>query len=208
MRAWVFCATIGTTLTVRVAVAQDLPTDPVADSFEIEPPILVPNLERDLPPQRGARTAEADTTAPADVNIEKLEIKLKLAEKSAASAERLYKGGVLSQVEAENRALRPVRLEADITNARVELARKDVDAARARLASGEISTHDVDLAQAALAQAEEAARLAVEARQHAELAAARHNLERQKKLLALGSGGKSAVRKAEEKLASLQIPQE
>lgn len=192
---------------VASAVAQDLPTDPPADAFEIEPAILLPNLERDLPPKKGGN-AEVASAGPVDVNIEKLEIKLKLAERSASSAERLFKSGVLSQVEAENRALRPVRLQSDVANARVALAQKDVDRARERVASGAASAAEVEVAQAALVQAEEAARLATSERQKGELAAAERDLSRQKKLLALGSGGRSAVRKAEEKVASLTAKSE
>ena len=183
--------------------AQDLPQDPPTDSIEVEPPILLPNLERDMPLKRSGPN---ETAVPADVNIEKLEIKLKLAEKSASSAERLYRSGVLSQVEAESRAMRPVRLESDIANARVALAQKELDGTRTSLAAGGSSAKDVEVAQAGLAQAEEESRAAGEKRQRAELEVAQRNLERQKKLLALGSGGKSAVRKAEEKVASLREP--
>ena len=190
-------------MAVSSLFSRDLPQDPPVDSFEVEPPILLPNLERDMP-LRPSRSGASDPATPIDLNIEKLEIKLKLAEKSASSAERLYKSGVLSQVEAENRALRPVRLEADIATARVALAQKALDETRTRLAAGEASTADVDAAQAAVTQAENDARITSEKRQEAELAVAQRNLERQKKLLALGSGGKSAVRKAEEKVASLR----
>jgi multidrug resistance efflux pump len=56
----------------------------------------------------------------------------------------------------------------------------------------------------ALAQAEEAAARAAEERNRAELDAAQRNLQRQQKLLALGSGRKADVNRAQEKLAELQ----
>jgi hypothetical protein len=56
----------------------------------------------------------------------------------------------------------------------------------------------------AVADAEAAARRAAEERHRAEIEQAFRNLQRQQKLLALGSGRKADVNRAEQKLAELQ----
>jgi hypothetical protein len=95
-------------------------------------------------------------------------------------------------VEAEQRALRVVQLEAMLAEARLEEARK------AAAQTGKSESEIADIA--------EAARIATERRHQAEIEAALRNLQRQKKLLALGSAHKSDVNRAEEKLAELQHP--
>jgi outer membrane protein TolC len=57
-----------------------------------------------------------------------------------------------------------------------------------------------------LAHAIKAAHAAAAERERAELEAAKTNLQRQQKLLALGSGRKSDVARAEQKLAELKTP--
>src|SRR5438874_4435470 len=87
--------------------AQEPNKDP--DSFDIEPPLLIPNREdeRLSNPQPG--------TAPArEVDLAKLEKELERARRNAASAERLCKIGALSKLEAEQRVLRCVHLEFDL----------------------------------------------------------------------------------------------
>src|SRR5438445_181081 len=95
--------------------AQEPNKDP--DSFDIEPPLLIPNREdeRLSNPQPG--------TAPArEVDLAKLEKELERARRNAASAERLCKIGALSKLEAEQRVLRCVDLEFDLANARFACA--------------------------------------------------------------------------------------
>ena len=81
-----------------------------------------------------------------------------------------------------------------LAEARLEEARKVAAETGKPGSDGEIA----DLA--------EAARIAREQCHRAELEAALRNLQRQKKLLALGSARKSDVNRAEEKLAELQRP--
>jgi hypothetical protein len=91
-------------------------------------------------------------------------------------------------VEAEQRALKVVQLEAALAEARLAEAR----AATPKVAESEI------------ARLTEAVRLATERKHSAEIEAAARNLQRQKKLLALGSARKSDVSRAEEKLTELE----
>jgi hypothetical protein len=201
MGRWLTCPYALVALATIAFAAEDLPKHDSDESFEIEPPILIPNLERDSV-QPG--NASAPESAGSDIHIEKLEIKLKLAEKRAAVAESQYKRGIIDKMEAENRPVRVLRLQSDLANARVVRAQENVDVARGQLADGEKSSADLDRAEAALAEAAEAARTATLDREYAELEAAKRDLERQKKLVALGSGRKSEVKRAEQKLAELQ----
>jgi hypothetical protein len=146
---------------------------------DIEPPPLIQNLASDdstLDPRSASAIAND----------------LARARKRASSADRLFRAGIIAKVEAEQRALRVVQLEALLAEARLEEARK---------AAAETGKSESEIADIA-----EAARIATERCHRAEIEAALRNLQRQKKLLALGSAHKSDVNRAEEKLAELQRP--
>lgn len=179
-------------------LAQDLPKSD-DDSFDIEPPLLV--QPRAL--ERGPDESEEDAPE-AQPDAAKLARRLEGAKKNAASAARLVKMGVLSKVEAEQRALRVVRLESELAHAQMIAAQEQVTAQKARFAAGQATQAEVDLATAALIQASAAAQSTEENYHRAQLEAAALNLRRQRQLLALGSARKSDVARAEEKLAQLQ----
>jgi hypothetical protein len=97
-------------LVATTLFAQEPSKDP--DSFDIEPPLLIPNRDDEQP-----SNAEAATSAPArDVDLAKLEKELERAKRNAAGAERLCKIGALSKLEVEQRVLRYVHLEFDLAN--------------------------------------------------------------------------------------------
>ena len=183
---------------VVVAFAQEDSTTDNVDSFDIEPPLLIPNRGNEPLP---------DVAAPdADVDLAQLEKNLERAERNAGGAERLYKIGALSKVEAEQRSLRVVRLKSDLENARLARAKVDVVQKEKQVAASEIAKEELAEAETLLAHAIEAAHAAAVEREHAELEAAKTNLQRQQKLLALGSARKSDVTRAEQKLAELKTP--
>ena len=161
--------------------------------FDIEPPILKQNLSDEL--------AEAGTP---DSDVAPYEKKLEHAKQITAGAERLWKIGVLARVEVEQRALKVIKCEAELANARVAQAKENVAEQESRVASGETTKQELEVAKAALAQLIEAAQKAVAKRESAELEFAEANLRRQQKLLKLGSAHKSDVTNAEEKLAELK----
>ncbi len=170
---------------------QESPPD--AGSFEVEPPILV------LPDGRPVAQAEPSPIPSGDAA--QLEKQLDRAKKSAASAERLYTMGVLAKVEAEQRALRVVRLQAELTKVQLAELQKTTTASDSMVQVQQPVHAEMKLA---LAQAATAAQSAAQNLAKAELDAAILNLHRQQKLLALGSGRKSDVQRAEEKLATLK----
>jgi hypothetical protein len=186
--------------TVIVALAQQSPQSQSEepDSFDIEPPILKENL-----------SAESPSAAPAsDDDVARLEKQLERAKRSATGAERLCKIGVLSKMEVEQRFLRVVRCESDFANARLANAKEEVAAQESQVASGETTKDELEAAKAALAQLTEAAELARQKRERAQLDFAEANLRRQEKLLRLGSAQKSDVTRAQEKLAELKAPKD
>ena len=173
--------------------AEDLPKNAEPNPAEVEPPILPGNLV----PEESIKSQPAS-------DLGQLERKLMRAKENAAAAERLFKMGVLAKLEAENRAMRVVKLEAELAQARLATAQLELDQKQQQFSAGEIARTELDLAQMQLTQAKQAAEIASANQKKAELDAAAINLARQQKLLALGSGGKSAVRRAEEKLAELK----
>jgi hypothetical protein len=175
--------------------AQEPNKDP--DSFDIEPPLLIPTRESELPAK--------DAPAPArDVDLAKLEKELERAKRNAASAERLCKIGALSKLEAEQRVLRRVHLEFDLANARLTCAKEEMLRKEKQLSAGEIAKTDIAQTETGLALAIEAAHAAAAKREQAEIDAAEANVHRQEKLLALGSARKSDVQRAVQELAELQ----
>jgi hypothetical protein len=177
--------------------AQEPSKDP--DSFDIEPPLLIPNRESEQPTK--------DAPAPArDVDLAKLEKEFERAKRNAASAERLYRIGALSKLEAEQRLLRCVHLEFDLANARLICAKEEMLEKEKRITAGEIAKTDTAHTETRLALAIEAAHAATAKREQAEMDAAEANVHRQEKLLVLGSARKSDVQRAVQKLAELKAP--
>jgi hypothetical protein len=183
-------------LAASLLAEDELPQEP-NEPLDIEPPLLIQEI-----PKRGPQSSTPEI-AP-DTDPDRIQIALDKAKKSAASGERLYKSGVIAKVEAENRSMKVVRLETELAEAQLELARQAVASQQSRFEAGEISQGELETAKTALATATSAAQLAESKRDRAELDAALLNLSRQKKLLALGSGRKSEVSRAEEKVAALQ----
>src|ERR1700746_410581 len=179
-----------------IALAADQPgNSDEPGEFDIEPPILKQNLSDEL--------AEAATP---DGDVARCEKKLERAKQNAAGAERLWKIGVLAKVEVEQRALKAIKCEAELASARVAQAKGVVAEQESRVGSGAATKQELGVAKAALAQLIEAEQEAVAKRESAELEFAEANLRRQQRLLKLGSGRKSDVTNAEEKLAELKAP--
>jgi len=182
-------------LVATILFAQEPAKDP--DSFDIEPPLLIPDRDREQP-------AKDAPSTPRDVDLAKLEKEFERAKRNAAGAERLYKIGALSKLEAEQRALRLVHLEFDLANARLVCAKEEMLAKEKQLSAGEITRAEIAQTETGLAHAIEAAHAATAKREQAELDAAEANVHRQEKLLALGSARKSDVERAVQKLTELK----
>ena len=158
--------------------------------FDIEPPILKQNLSNE------PLSSEAE--------VARLEKQFQLAKQIAASAARLYKIGVLSKAEMEQRLLKVIQCECNLAIARLAFCEEQMAALESLVASGENAKDELAQARADLAQLTEAAGIASAKRERAELEAAELNLRRQQKLLKLGVARESDVTRAEEKLAELR----
>jgi hypothetical protein len=178
---------------------ETLPTNP-EEPMDIEPPLLI----QEAPNQNIVYTSPGTAEQKPAPDVDQLAASLEKARKSAFSGERLYRAGIIAKVEAENRALKVVRLEAELAQAKVDLAQQNVAAEQARLEAGEISASDAEAARSAELAAAKEAEQAIAKKDKAELDAAILNLQRQKKLLAMGSGRKSEVNRAQEKVSALQ----
>lgn len=175
--------------TSAAQAGDELPKTDSSESFDVEPPLLI---------QPGAPTR---TTAA--IEPERIAAAIDRARKGAAGGERLYKAGIISKVEMEQRVLKIVRLECDLSNANFERAKQDLAAKQIGVDSGEIATEELVRAREIARLAEETAKSAMSQRRQAELNAARLALQRQQKLLAVGSARAADVHRAEEKLAAL-----
>jgi hypothetical protein len=182
-----------------LSAQENLPKDP-EQPMDIEPPLLI----QESPNQNIVYNTPATAEQKPAADVDQLTASLEKARKSAASGERMYKSGIIAKVEAENRALKVVRLEAELAQAKVELAKHNVEAEQARLESGEIPESEIDAAKSEELAATKEAELAIAKKEKAELDEAVLNLQRQKKLLAMGSGRKSEVNRAQEKVSALQ----
>ena len=169
------------------------------ESFEVEPPLLIPNRSDEPLPN-----AVASATPTAAVDVAQLERDFARARRNSAGVERLCKIGALSKVETEQRILRLVRLESDLANGRLAQAKEAMLQKEKQLAAGEIAKEDLAETESTLARTIEAAHTAAAKREHAELEAAEANVQRQEKLLAFGRARKSDVARAEQKLAELK----
>lgn len=163
--------------------------------LEIEPPLLITTRGPDGMPIVAGRDG-----APANADIAKLEKDLARATRNAGGAERLFKAGIISRVEMEERQLRVIRLQASIEAARLDEAKRALEERKAE--SSDAS--ELALTEQTVAEAAEAAGRAAEEKKRAEMEAALRNLQRQQKLLALGSGRKADLNRAQERLAELQ----
>ena len=185
----------GWALLVIIAASVVFAQEP--DSFDVEPPLLINPYKTD---QASPDAATETDTRYADVA--QLERAIVRAKRSAADGAHLYRVGVLSQEQVEERRLRVVRLESELANARLEHAKAEAAAASSVVVNGQPGT-DAH-AQAEVTQLTEAAQAAAAKLKHAELELAEANLDRQIRLLAVGSAHKSDVARAQEKVAELK----
>src|SRR5205814_9611430 len=125
--------------------AQDeLPKDP-EQPMDTEPPLLI----QETPNQNVVYTRPDGAEQKPSPDVDHLTASLEKARKSAASGERLYKAGIIAKVDAENRALKAIRLEAELAAAKLELAKQNVAAEQTQLEDGEIPESEIEAAKSA-----------------------------------------------------------
>ncbi|MBA2431810.1 MAG: hypothetical protein H0V56_06800 [Chthoniobacterales bacterium] len=189
-----------------LASEPELPSDGGEEAMEIDPPLLLPHRSIDEFLAIAAANRGTPATPAAAADIEKLEKDLARAKTRAASGDRLFRAGIIAKVDAEERALRVVRLEAQLAEAQLAHAKQQAAAEAGHTV--EINASPASPSRAIIAEAAAAAQRAAAEQHRAELEAAAINLKRQQKLLALGSGRKADVSRAQKRLAELQQPKE
>lgn len=192
---WRVVALLTTIGSITFAGDQSSDLDP--GSFDIEPPLLIPERNRDS-------DSKPSTDSPREIDLAKLEKQFERAKRNLAGLDRLLKIGALSKLEVEQRRLRVIHLEFDLTNARLVVAKEQMLQREKQLGAGEIAKTDVTPTENNLALAIAAAHTASARREQADIDAAEANLHRQEKLFALGSARKSDIARAEQKLADLK----
>ena len=198
MRRWI-ALPLALVFAAALRAQEDLPKDP-EQPMDIEPPLLI----QEAPNQNVVFTTPGTPDQKPAPDVDQLTAAVEKARKSAASGERLYKSGIIAKVDAENRALKVIRLEAELAQAKLEMAKQNTVEEQARLEAAEIPESELAAAKAAELAASKEAELAIAKKDKAELDAAMLNLQRQKKLLAMGSGRKAEVNRAQEKVSALQ----
>src|SRR2546421_10683359 len=128
-------------------LAQEPGKDP--DSFDIEPPLLIPNRGNE-------RIAKGESSPARDVDLAKLEKEFERAKRNVAGLDRLLKIGALSKLEVEQRRLRVVHLEFALASARLVAAKekmleKDKQARAGEIAKTEVAPAENNLALAIFA---------------------------------------------------------
>jgi hypothetical protein len=182
-------------LGATILFAQEPNTDP--DSFDIEPPLLIPNRD-------DKKAAKAEASPGRDVDLGKLEKEFERAKRNIASLDRLLKIGALSKLEVEQRRLRVVHLEFQLADARLLAAKEKMLEKDKQMNAGEVAKTDVTPTENSLALAIQAAHAAHTKSDQADIDAAEANVRRQEKLLALGSARKKDVDRAVQKLEQLR----
>jgi hypothetical protein len=182
-----------------IALAGEKYSDPDPGSFDVEPPSLIPNRDKEPQPE-----SKSSTESPREMDLAKLEKEFERAKRSISGLDRLLKIGALSKVEVEQRRLRVIHLEFDLANARLLGAKEQMLQKDQQVSAGEIAKAEVTPTANNLALAIEAAHAASTKREQADIDAAEANVHRQEKLFALGSARKSDIVRAEQKLAQLK----
>jgi multidrug resistance efflux pump len=157
----------------------------------------------DVLPGKGLPTFELLESEPA-IDVERAKTELDRAQRKEQRWEKLVKAGVLARVEAEACVLATARARARFEAARVADQQRSLDALRQRAASGEASPEVVKSAESALQTAQAMAAEADAALRRTSLLLAEMNVERQRRLLAVGVGSKSQLKRAESTLLQLK----
>jgi multidrug resistance efflux pump len=138
------------------------------------------------------------------LDVDRAKSDLERAQRKEERWQKLGKTGVLAQVEVESCVLQTARLRVKYEQARVAEQQRALDALRQRAAGGELSKDTVTAAESALQTAQTIAAEAAAALRRTQLLYAETNVERQRRLIVLGVGSKSQLKRAETTLLQLQ----
>ena len=138
------------------------------------------------------------------MDVERAKTELDRAQRKEQRWEKLFKSGIVAKVDAEACVLATARARARYEKARVADQQHALETLRQRAAGGQLTADAVKAAESALATAQTMSAEADAALQHTELMLAEVNVDRQRRLLALGAGSKTQLQRAESTLAKLK----
>ena len=194
-------STLLLTFALVIAKAQDLPKRSTPGDFDpTESKLMLNDLPYLLLPAEGLADPASEHSPAA---VAKLEAALDRAKKSATLRERLCKDGVVSKLEAEQGEMKVVRLTKDLANARLEAGKRNVEEQRRQGPGDEAAQKALEQAEAQLVAASAIAQDAQAKWEKAQLAAAEIRVWRERKLMILGAGSKSLLKRAEAALQRL-----
>lgn len=199
MKTSFICSWFLLPLLAGAALGQELPKRDGSEPLDFEPKLMLNDVP-DLPLPPGGTAASAVSLSSADVA--RLEAAVERAKTTAARRARLCQAGVLSKVEAEQSALKVVQATLALEEARLQVATREIEAQRLSAARGELSAETLAAAEAVFATAAANARDCASRWVEAQRAAAELRVQRERKLLAVGAGSRSSLKRAE---AALQI---
>src|SRR5213593_1429762 len=104
-------------LGAAVLAQEELPKANPEENLEIDPPLLVRDGKPLVPLPSPGESAANDP--------QQLTVALEKAKRVAAASERLWKAGIIAKVRAEDRSLKVVRLERDLANSRLAIAKQE-----------------------------------------------------------------------------------
>ena len=189
-------------LALASAAGQELPKKSSQSDFD---PLALKLMLNDLPdvPIPGPETPPNASASRPLADVARLEAAFERAKKNAAFRERLGKSGVLSKLEVEQGQMQVVRLARDLANARFAAAKRDVEEQHQQPPRDDAAKKALTDAEASLTAAAAGVRDATNQWEQAQRSAAEIRIWRERKLLALGAGSKSAVKRAEAALQGL-----
>ena len=146
-----------------------------------------------------------ETLAPEpEINVDRAKAAFERAQRKEQRWQKLVKSGVLSRVEAEASVLATARARARYERARVTAQQRALEELKSRAAGGQLSADTVSAAESALQTAQTMAADAEANLRRTELLLAETNVERQRRLLVLGAGSKTQLKRAESALLQLK----
>jgi multidrug resistance efflux pump len=157
----------------------------------------------DVLPGKELPTFELMPPDPA-TNVETARAAFERAQRKEVRWDKLFKSGVVAKVEAEACVLATARARARLEKARVAEQQRALDELRQRAAGGQLNADTIKSAESALQTAQTMSTEADAALHRTELLLAEANVDRQRRLLAMGAGSKSVLQRAESTLAQLQ----
>ena len=192
----------------RLGAADDLPRRVPGERPDAEPRLMLDDLpDIPLPPPV---TAGDGADAIAVVSVERAKAELDRARGKQQRWQKLAQAGVLSQVEAESTAMQVARALVKYQTALAAQSAAQAEALRARREKGESTAEELAAAETAQRSTAALAAEAAAGLQCQQRLAAAVNLDRQRRLFALGIGSRGQLQRAQaavEKLSANPAPQ-